>query len=87
MMVKVLLFVKKYPMSILLAVIAIQLANISGKLEMSGRLSADRRACLRLYTFQRENINTEKSQKEALKTAKSIGVSPRGLTYYCNNLI
>ena len=72
-------------MSFLLAIIAIQLVNISGKLEMSGRLSADRRECLRLYAYQRGK-EPEIARSAALKTATILDIDPEGLIYYCNSL-
>ncbi len=76
-------FLKKYPMSILLAIIAIQLVNIAGKLDQSGKLAGDQRACTRWLAYFDYGFNEEIEKRKA---ASKIGV-PLGLVdSYCRRL-
>ena len=76
-------FLKKYPMSILLAIIAIQLVNISQKLDQSGKLAGDERACTRFYAYFDEKIDVEIEKRKA---AAKIGVPVGLLRAYCRRL-
>lgn len=90
MMVKVLLFIKKYPMSILLAVIAIQLFNISGNLAPSGKLAADKLACLE-WTSQNRNspkiLTDEEVERLKKRAATKVGTKAGYIGYYCSRLL
>ena len=77
-------FLKKYPMSILLAIIAIQLVNIAGKLDQSGKLAGDRRACSRYYAYFDEKIDVEIEKRKA---AAKIGVPIGMVSPYCRRLM
>ena len=49
---KVILFVKKYPMSILLAIIAINLFSIAGSLRTEGYLHREKNLCIKYLKHQ-----------------------------------
>lgn len=87
MMVKVLLFIKKYPMSILLAVIAIQLFNISGNLAPSGKLAADKLACLEWTSKNRTLMSKEEEDRIRKRAASKVGTKAGYIGYYCSRLL
>ena len=49
---KVVLFVKKYPMSILLAIIAINLFSIAGSLRTEANLNREKNLCIKYLKHQ-----------------------------------
>ena len=77
-------------MSILLAIIAFQLFNISGNLAPTGRLDADRRACLEWESKLRASGSKILTEEEEIKirkrTASKVGIKAGYVGYYCNNL-
>ena len=83
---KILPFIKKYPMSILLGLIAIQLVNIAGKLDQSGRYDADMRACIKYYAFYDER-SFEIGERERKRAAVKIGVPLDIVDAYCRRLM
>ena len=83
---KILPFIKKYPMSILLAIIAIQLINVSGKLDQSGRYDGDKRACIRWLVYY-DVATREKEEKEQKRAAAKIGVPLDMVSSYCSRLM
>ena len=82
---KILPFIKKYPMSILLAIIAIQLVNISQKLDQSGKLAGDQRACTRWLAYINNKLY-EEANAERRKAAAKIGISHELVRAYCRRL-
>ena len=74
---KIIPFLKKYPMSILLALIAINLFSIAGSLRTSAKLNKMIIACVK---WQTDLISTDKAAKE-------IGISKKDMdNYFCRNL-
>ncbi len=53
---KIVTFIKKYPMSILLAIIAINLFSIAGSLKTSAKLDFKRLVCLEGYKYGKEGL-------------------------------
>ena len=82
---KILPFIKKYPISIFLSIIALQLVSISGKLDQSGRLDGDLRACLKWQTsFLKGTLKQSKNNKKS--AAKKIGIPYDSVFTYCKLL-
>ncbi len=74
---KILSFLKKYPMSILLALIAINLFSIAGSLRTSAKLNKMIITCVK---WQNNLISTDKAAKE-------IGISEKDMdNYFCRSL-
>ena len=72
-------------MSIFLAIIALQLVNISGKLDQSGRLDGDVRACTKwVASFDKGTIEQEKRDKKS--AGEKIGIPRNLVRAYCNSL-
>tara|TARA_B100000945_G_C20220284_1_gene520298 strand:- start:94 stop:327 length:234 start_codon:yes stop_codon:yes gene_type:complete len=53
---KILPFIKKYPMSILLAIIALNLFSIAGSLRTTAKLDYKRLVCLEGYKYGKEGL-------------------------------
>ena len=74
---KILPFLKKYPMSILLALIAINLFSIAGSLRTSAKLDKMIITCVE---WQQDIISVDKA-------AKMIGISRKDMDdYFCRSL-
>ena len=74
---KILPFLKKYPMSILLALIAINLFSIAGSLRTSAKLDKMIITCVK---WQQDIISVDKA-------AKMIGISRKDMDdYFCRSL-
>ena len=83
---KILPFIRKYPMSILLGLIAIQLVNISGKLNELGKYDGDMRACLKYYAvFDVEGSKTE--EREIKSASAKIGIPADIVDAYCRRIL
>ena len=82
---KILPFIKKYPMSILLGLIVLQLVNISGKLDQSGRYDGDQRACTKWLAYFDDGTD-EQEKRELKRAAVKIGVPPDMVRAYCMRL-
>ena len=54
---KILPFIKKYSMSILLAIIAINLFSIAGSLKTSAKLDYKRLVCLQRLSYSNEELD------------------------------
>ena len=76
---KVLPFIKKYPMSILLAIIAINLFSIAGTLKENGKTLMCKEACARYYAFYSSGDDEQAESREKL-TASIVAVSYTHLT-------
>ena len=66
-MTKIISFLKKYPMSILLAIIAINLFSISNTLKENGKLERDKQLCARQLAFSRADQWNEDRYGDTLK--------------------
>ena len=53
---KILTFIKKYPMRILLAIIALNLMSIAGSLKTSAKLDQKKLYCLEGYKYEKEGL-------------------------------
>ena len=74
---KILPFLKKYPMSILLALIAINLFSIAGSLSTSAKLDKMKITCVK---WQNDLMSVDKAAKE-------IGISRKDMDdYFCRSL-
>ena len=63
MMKKILPFIKKYPMSILLAIIAINLFSISNTLRENGKLDRDKQICAARAAYLNRRSTTVSSKE------------------------
>ena len=80
-------FIKKYPMSILLAIIAINLFSIAGSLRESSKISSHIDICAKFRAFTR-NDNNEKADKYEEKGIAKIGLkNKRELISYCYSIV
>ena len=89
---KILPFIKKYPMSILLAIIAINLFSIAGTLKKNGQLDIHKQICLRRRVFYSGLPMYTDKQAKAIdrSSARKIGVGINDLyklDEYCRVII
>ena len=66
-------FIKKYPMSILLAIIALNLFSIGGSLKNEAELNRQKLACLEYYS---KKIDNEEFKKRLKINSKSVFAHP-----------
>ena len=69
----VLAFIKKYPMSILLAIIALNLFSIAGSLKENAKLAYYQEVCARYFAFYSYGTD-EQAESNELITAKKVKV-------------
>ena len=85
---KIIPFIKKYPMSILLAIIALNLFSISDTLKKNGKLDVHKSICVREDAFiYGDNEYTDKEYKAFRRsTARKIGIPLNQLNEYCSRI-
>ena len=83
---KTLLFIKKYPLSILLGIIAINLFTISAHLRVNSKLALYKETCSRYFAFY-AYATDQQAQKKELKTAKKLKLPVELLDAYCQNIL
>ena len=85
---KVLPFIKEYPMSILLAIIALNLFSIADTLKKNGKLDVHKSICVREDAFiYGDNEYTDKEYKAFRRsTARKIGIPLNQLNEYCSRI-
>ena len=86
MSINILSYIKKYPLSILLGIIAINLLTISAHLRVNSRLAFNKEACSRYFAFYAYGTNQQAEQNE-LKTAKKLKVPLELLDAYCQRIV
>ena len=84
----VLAFIKKYPMSILLAIIAINLFSIAGTLKNNGRAEVNKNLCTKYYALAYSKPAKPQNEFDAFKRsiARKIGIPKYQLGEYCSRL-
>ena len=83
---KTLSFIKKYPLSILLGIIVINLMTISAHLKSNSKLAFNKEACSRYFAFYAYGTDQQAETNE-LKTAKRLKVPVELLDAYCQRIV
>ena len=83
---KILSLIKKYPISILLGIIVINLMTISAHLRVNSKLALYKDACSRYFAFYSYASDLE-AEKNELKTAKKLKVPIELVDAYCQGLV
>ena len=86
MNLKNLSFFKKYPISILLGLIVINLMTISAHLRVNSKLAFNKEACSRYFAFYAYGTD-QQAEKNELKTAKKLNVPVKLLDAYCQRIV
>tara|TARA_B100000900_G_scaffold235258_1_gene199741 strand:+ start:37 stop:303 length:267 start_codon:yes stop_codon:yes gene_type:complete len=86
MNIKVLSFIRKYPLSILLGIIVINLITISAYLKVNSKLAFNKEACSRYFAFYAYGTDLQAETNE-LKTAKKLKVPVELLDAYCQSIV
>ena len=86
-------FLKKYPMSILLAIIAINLFSIAGTLKENGKILKEngkslmyKEACARYYAFYSSGDDEQAESREKL-TASIVDLPVELVDAYCQRIV
>ena len=86
-------FLKKYPMSILLAIIAINLFSIAGTLKENGKILKEngkslmyKEACARYYAFYSSGDDEQAESREKL-TASIVDLPVELVDVYCQRIV
>ncbi len=79
-------FLKKYPMSILLAIIAINLFSIAGTLKENGKTLMYKEACARYYAFYSSGDDEQAESREKL-TASIVDVPVEFVDPFCQRML
>ena len=83
---KILSFIKKYPISILLAIITINLFSIAGSLKENAKLYSYKEVCARYFAFYSYGSD-EQSENNELITAKKVKVPVELVDAYCQGIV
>ena len=83
---KTLSFIKKYPLSILLGIIVINLMTISAHLRVNSKLAYYKEACSRYFAFYAYGTD-EQAEKNELKIAKKLKVPEELVDAYCQRIV
>ena len=83
---KTLNFIKKYPLSILLGIIIINLITISYHLKVNSKLAFKKVACSRYFAFYAYGTDQQAETNE-YKTAKKLKVPVELLDAYCQSIV
>ena len=83
---KILSFIKKYPISILLGIIVINLMTISAHLRVNAKLALYKEACSRYFAFYAYGTD-QQAEKNELKTAKKLKVPVELVDAYCQRIV
>jgi len=86
MNIKTLSFMKKYPISILLGIIVINLMTISAYLRVNSKLAFNKEACSRYFAFYAYGTDQQAKTNE-LKTAQKLKVPVELLDAYCQSIL
>jgi len=83
---KTLTFVKKYPLSILLGIIVINLMTISAHLRVNSKLAFYKEACSRYFAFYAYGTD-QQAEKNEFKTAKKLKIPVELVDAYCQRIV
>ena len=82
----VLAFIKKYPMSILLAIIALNLFSIAGSLKENAKLAYYQEVCARYFAFYSYGTD-EQAESNEIITAEKVKVPVELVDAYCQRIV
>ena len=83
---KIINFFKKYAMTILLAIIAINLFSIAGSLKENAKLAYYREVCARYFAFYSSGSDKQAESNEII-TAKKVKVPVKLVDDYCQRIV
>ena len=83
---KILFFVKKYPLSILLGIIAVNLISISANLKDNSKLAYYKETCSRYFAFYAYGTDEEAEENEKI-TSKKLKVPIDIVDAYCQRIV
>tara|TARA_Y100001978_G_scaffold158947_1_gene144680 strand:+ start:257 stop:523 length:267 start_codon:yes stop_codon:yes gene_type:complete len=83
---KTLSFIKKYPISIVLGIVVINLITISGHLRVTSKLAFYKESCSRYFAFYAYGTDQQAEQNE-LKTAQKLKVPVELVDAYCQRIV
>tara|TARA_B100000282_G_scaffold22246_1_gene14741 strand:+ start:1105 stop:1371 length:267 start_codon:yes stop_codon:yes gene_type:complete len=83
---KIINFFKEYPLTILFAIIAINLFSIAGSLKENAKLASFREVCARYFAFYSSGSD-EQAESEEIITAKKVKVPIKLVDAYCQRII
>ena len=83
---KTLSFIKKYPLSILLGIIVLNLMTISGHLRVNSKLALYKEACSRYFAFY-AYATDQQAKIHEIKTAKKLKVPVELVDAYCQRIV
>ena len=79
-------YIKKYPISILLGIIVINLITISGYLRVTSKLAFYKETCSRYFAFYSYGTDHQ-AEKNELKTANKLKVPVELVDAYCQSIV
>ena len=83
---KILNFFKKYPMTIILAIIAINLFSIAGSLKENAKLAYLKEVCARYFAFYSYGTD-EQAESNEIITAEKVKVPVELVDAYCSRIV
>ena len=83
---KILNFFKQYPMTIILAIIAINLFSIAGSLKETSKLAYFREVCSRYFAFYSYGTD-EQAENNEIITAEKVKVPVELVDAYCQRIV
>ena len=83
---KILFTIKKYPLSILLGIIVINLMTISAHLRVNSKLAFYKEACSRYFAFYAYGTD-QQAERNEVKTAKKLNVPQELVDAYCQRIV
>ena len=83
---KIINFFKKYPMTIILAIIAINLFSIAGSLKENAKLAYFREVCTRYFAFYSYGTD-EQAESNEIITAEKVKVPVELVDAYCSRIV
>ena len=83
---KTLSFIKKYPLSILLGIIVINLMTISANLRVNSKLAFYKEVCSRYFAFYAYGTDQQALKNEYI-TAKKLRIPEELVDAYCQRIV
>ena len=83
---KTLTFIKKYPLSILLGIIVINLMTISAHLRVNSKLAFYKEACSRYFAFYAYGTD-QQAEKNEIETANKLDIPVELVDGYCQRIV
>ena len=83
---KTLSFIKKYPLSILLGIIVINLMTISANLRLNSKLAFYKEVCSRYFAFYAYGTDQQALKNEHI-TAKKLRIPEELVDAYCQRIV